>query len=229
MLADPAHWPDAAVPLLANLGFRLLEPVHAESDHGHLLIALRDRPTLRHFDPEVVTYYAPAPGGAAPATIDRRISTGPTRGERPALWGQVRVIDRVPVTNRFLTFGGDLRFAVVHPGLTILDLWSPAPIVRWGGHSQGTDPLTAAIGAFFGRLMVPVDFVAGAAEKIDTLLPEALYLAFLMDTKARAIRMRKRGAGETQLDFWLAAALARARSDTIACGAAERLLAELDL
>lgn len=228
-LKEPEHWPEAAASALANFGFRLIESDRSAGDDSHLLVALRDRPTLRHFDPESFAYYAPALEGAALATVDRRIAERSRAASRPALWGQVFVVDRVPVENRFITFGGDLRMAVVDRSLAILDLWSPAPIVRWGGHSQGTDALTEAIGAFFGRLMVPVDFAPGAAQRIDALLPAVLYRAFLIDAHARALQMRNHGATETPLDMWLAAALSRARSDAIACSAAQRLLAELDL
>lgn len=216
--------------MLADLGFRLVEADRLAPDDSHLLVALRDRPTLDHFDPETVAYYAPAGGGAAVASIDRRTPVVPgLRGVRRALWGHVHVIDRVPVENRFLTFGGDLRLARVSPTLTIVDLCSPAPIVRWGGHSQSVDGLSEAIGAFFGRLIVPVNFVAGAAQKIDALLPEVLYRAFLADAAERAASAMRRGAQPTALDGWLAVAWARARTDGPACQAALALLDELRL
>jgi hypothetical protein len=141
----------------------------------------------------------------------------------------VHVLDRIPVENRFLTFGGDLRMTTIDPTLTIVDLWSPAPMGRWGGHSQGTDALTQAIGAFFGRLIVPVDFVPGAAARIDALLPEVLYRAFLADARRRSAAAARRDAGPTDLDAWLAAAWARAQASSAACAAAEELLADLDL
>jgi hypothetical protein len=228
-LRDPGRWQAGAAAALADFGFRLIEPAPKPGDDGHLLVALRERPTLGHFDPESVVYYAPAAGGAARATLDRAQLGGMPGPSRSTLWGQVHVIDRIPVTNRFLTFGGTLRIAVVDPTLTILDLWSPAPIVRWGGHSQGTDQLTEAIGAFFGRLMIPVDFTPGAAERIDGLDPRILYLAFLHDAQSRNLEMRKHGAGETQLDRWLAAAMAHGRLDALGCAAARELLDDLSL
>jgi hypothetical protein len=229
-LEDPRHWPEAAASLVAELGFRLIEADRSADDDSHLLIALRDRPTLRHFDPEAVAYYRPVSGGAALTTIDRH-NPAPVggRSDRPVLWGHVHVLDRIPVENRFLTFGGDLRMATIDSTLTVADLWSPAPIVRWGGHSQGTDALTQAIGAFFGRLIVPVDFVPGAAARIDALLPEVLYRAFLADARRRASAAALLNAGRSDLDAWLAAAWARAQGSSAACAAAEELLADLDL
>ena len=227
-LEDPGRWADAAAALLADLGFRLVEPDRVGGDDSHLLLALRDLPTLRHFDPESVTYYARTRGGTRPTTLDRQTIAGPTaRLAAPALWGHIHVLDRLPVENQFLTFGGDVRVVAIDPALSVVDLWSPAPIVRWGGHSQGTDSLAERIGAFFGRLIVPVDFVPGAAERIDGTLPEVLYRAFLADAVTRTERAARRGAIAAELDGWLVAAWTRARADTIATAAARELLAEL--
>jgi hypothetical protein len=228
-LEDPRSWPEAAAALLAELGYRLVDPEPGAGDDNHLLVALRDSPTERHFDPELVAYYAPTGRVAALATLDR--STATRRGWRDcrALWGHVHVVDRIPVENRFLTFGGSLRMAQVDPTLTVIDLWSPAPIVRWGGHSQATDTLAEAMGAFFGRLIVPVDFVAGAAERIDALSPDVLYRAFLIDVLDRDRRAARRGATPTPLHDWLLGAWRHAADDPTACAAARALLDEVGL
>jgi hypothetical protein len=229
-LQDPARWPVAAASLLADLGFRLVPPQAPMREPWHLLIALRGQPTGRHFDPELVTFYAPAPDGAAMQTLDLRASGHPRAVvQRRALWGHVHVADRVPVENRFLTFGGDLRLAALDARLTVVDLVSPAPIVRWGGHSQGTDALAEAIGAFFGRLIVPIDFVGGAANRIDALPPGVLYRAFLADGLRRAAAAEQHGAERDGLGAWIATAWQRARSDPDACDAAQRLLRDLRL
>jgi hypothetical protein len=228
-LQDPRGWPDAAAALLAELGYRLVDPEPGPGDDNHLLIALRDQPTRLHFDPETVGYYAPTGRVAALTTLDRASATRRSWRDCRALWGHVHVIDRIPVENRFLTFGGDIRMAQVDPTLTVVDLWSPAPIVRWGGHSQRTDTLAEAIGAFFGRLIVPVDFVPGAAERIDGLLPEVLYRAFLIDVLAREGRAIRRGAAPTPLHDWLLAAWGQAKGDVQACAAAKSLLVDLGL
>lgn len=229
-LTDPAGWPRAAAALLADLGFRLVQPEALPGGDSHLLIALRRQPTFRHFDPESVTYYARTPRGTEPTTMDRRsLAAGSGRLMSPALWGHVHVLDRLPVENRFLMFGGELRAEALDPGLTVVDLCSPAPIVRWGGHSQGTDALAEAIGAFFGRLIVPVDFDPGAEERVDGTPPAVLYRAFLADMVARRARAARRGAVSSDLDGWLARAWRRARSDLPATEAALELLADLKL
>ena len=229
-LDDPAHWLEAARTLTENTGFLLLSPAGG-SDHGvsssHLLVALRDRPTLRHFDPESISFYAPFGGAAAPATVTRLDAR--VAGRRPVLWGHVHVVDRVPVENRFLTFGGSLELVPVDDAVVLAHLSSPAPIVRWGGHSQGIDGLTLAIGAFFGRLIVPVDFKPGAAGAIDAATPDVLFAAFLDDTMRRARGTRRLVGDPTELDRWLAAAWARIRSDAAVREAASALLDRIGL
>lgn len=228
-LEDAERWPEAAASLLADLGFRLI-PRDGEREAWHLLVALRETPDFGHFDPEMISYYAPSALGAAVATFDRSsaLAGSNRRSERVALWGHIHVVDRIPVENRFLTFGGQLRIAAVESTATVVDLVSPAPIVRWGGHSQGTDELTEAIGAFFGRLMVPIDFVPGAAERIDAVSPGVLYRAFLADGLRRIAAAERHGVERSGLGSWIAAAWMRARRDAAACEAGQRLLRELD-
>jgi hypothetical protein len=227
-LDDTATWPGAAASLLARLGFRLVGPSSLGGGGSHLLVALRDRPTLDHFDPEALAYFASDGDRAALTTLDRRaVLADNGAASRRVLWGHVHVVDRLPVENRFLTFGGELRVAPVDSKLTVLDLHSPAPIVRWGGHSQVTDTLTDAIGAFFARLMVPIDFVPGAESRIDALAPEVLYHAFLLDWRARAARAERHGAEPGPLAGWAGAACRRACIDAEARRSAEALLAEL--
>jgi hypothetical protein len=230
LLRHQDRWHEAASALVADLGFRLVEGRGGSDDDSHLLVALRDRPTLRHFDPESVSYYAPVAGGAKLTTLDstHRGPFGAT-GDTPLLWGQVLVVDRIPVHNRFLTFGGSVRSSNVDPGLTLLDLWSPVPMVRWGGHSQGTDSLTQAIGAFFARLMVPIDFNPGAEARIDATSPDVLYRAFLVDATRRARQAASRGFAGTDLEAWLTGALRHARADATSLAAAHDLLDYLDL
>ena len=229
LLDDPRGWSRAAAALLADLGFRLIsDPIAAGT--SHLLVAIRDRPTLEHFDPEDVAYFAMTGSRGSMVRVDRRLIDEPEEAfDTPVLWGHVHVTDRVPVENRFLTFGGTLRGAVIDDELAVLDLVSPAPIVRWGGHSQGVDPLADAIGAFFGRLIVPIDFEPGVEARIDGLRPGALYCAFLLDWQRRIERADRRGYEASSLRHWVARALRRAQSDAADAGAAEQLLGELAL
>jgi hypothetical protein len=58
---------------------------------------------------------------------------------------------------------------------------SPAPILRRGGHSQGWDPAATDLGAFFGRLMVAVDYAPGFEALVAAADPIARYAAFVAD------------------------------------------------
>jgi hypothetical protein len=223
-LRDPDGWGPAAARLLADLGFTLINSHRGAAALSHLLIALRDHPSLAHFDPELVSYYEPADDRGQLVTLDRR--TAGTEPVRTVLWGHVHLVDRLGIENRFLTFGGELRTAEVDPDTTILDLRSPGPIVRWGGHSQGADELAGEIGAFFGRLIVPVDLRPGAESRIDGLPPEVLYAAFVLDLSARLASARAHGSSWSELDGWLSVERLRLRADAGAWLAAKLFLAD---
>jgi hypothetical protein len=209
-LADARRWSAAAADLLRNLGFSLINSDRPGSVAGaHLLVALRAAPTLEHFDPDLVRFYEPGAERARLVEIDRR---GPAEVvERRVLWGHVHVVDRLGVENRFLSFGGPLRSALLGDDLTVLDLRSPGPIVRWGGHSQGADSLAGSIGAFFGRLIVHVDFDPGAEARLAAAPPAVLYAAFLIDAAARRPRLGDAGLPPSGAPRWIATEGARVR------------------
>jgi hypothetical protein len=223
-LAELGEWPRAAARLLADLGFTLVDGDRPGRLGSHLLVALRPWPTGRHFDPESIRFYGPADGRGRLVEIDRHAAV--SSPSRKVLWGHVHVVDRFGIENRFLTFGGTLRSA--RDGDTALvDLWSPGPIVRWGGHSQGTDDITGQIGAFFGRLIVPFDFTTGAEGLLDGLPPTILYAAFLTDLARRLASRRARGAEGERLEAWVAAERRRLGQDAIMWATAHVLLQEL--
>jgi len=149
--------PEAA-RLLAHLGF---EVVHGdrpgETGGANLLVGLRATPTLETSLP-----------------VDGAYS-----------WGTLRVIDRLEEMNTFMTFGGRLRVEALGPTLSIAVFASPGPIVRWSGHSQPIDALTGYVGAFFARLMIPIDFTPGAEALVATAPVLTLFAAFLADLQAR--------------------------------------------
>jgi hypothetical protein len=224
--AGPRSWATAAADVVADLGFSLLDSHRPGKMGSHLVVALRDAPTQRHFDPEAVACYLPSGGRGAMVTLDRAAAL--RQPERRVLWGHVHVVDRFAIENRFLTFGGQLRAAAVEPGLTVLDLVSPGPIVRWGGHSQGTDRLAAEIGAFFGRLMIPVDLRQGTESLVDRLPPIVLYAAFLLDLGRRLAPERIRGLDD-ELQAWLTMERTRVEAQAPAWRAARSLLGDLGL
>jgi hypothetical protein len=146
-LADPAAWASAAAELLAELGFSLVNGDDPTEPGGaNLLVALRPRPTLVHFDPEVVRFWRFDGRRGSQAEL--------TRTSRPPAvaafsWGRIEVVDRLLVENQFIGFGGELRVADTPDGTRLVHFHSPAPILRWAGHSQGVDAMTDEVGAFF--------------------------------------------------------------------------------
>lgn len=186
---------------LAHLGFELRDGSRPGTVPGpRLLVALRDRPTLEHFDPEEVTFWEVRGGRGRLACFDRDMELPCSR---PFSWGRIHVSDRIPVSNEFLSFGGTLLADRLDERTVLLAFTSPAPIQRWAGHSQGVDPYADDIGAFFGRLMVPVDFQPDAEARIAAADPEALYAAFL----AHGERRLRPGSALRQADPALAQVL----------------------
>ncbi|MCI0584878.1 MAG: hypothetical protein L0227_18645 [Chloroflexi bacterium] len=227
---DPgAGWVARSADALRDLGFTLLNSDHPASPGGsQLVVALRSQPTLRHFDPELLTCWVAAAGRGRPLPIDRHTHAG----ERAILWGHLHVVDRLGVENRFLTFGGPLRIADIDASLRVVQHLSPGPVVRWGGHSQGFDALAGEIGAFFGRLIVPVDYLDGGEARLAAEPPEHLYAAFLRDSAARRREATRRvdPDRDSQLRSWIGAETSRIRGSQPGWWeAAGTLLDDLDL
>ena len=174
---------DEAVRHVEHLGFLDVNGTSPQAPGGaNLVVALRERPTLIHFDPERVEHWVAADGRGRPAEITRATAV-PL--ERPFSWGTIRVVDRLEVFNSFLTFGGIVRVAARDPTTTVAILASHAPILRSTGHSQGVDLSTGEVGAFFARMMIPIDFTPGAEARIAASSPMALYSAFHASVQAR--------------------------------------------
>jgi len=175
---------DEARRRLAPWGFQ----AHADLPDGpgpaFLLVALRAAPTLRHYDPEVVEYWATEKGRGSRRVLSR---TTPMPVSETFSWGSIRLVDRLGVTNDYVTFGGRLDAAEVEDAV-IAAFASPAPILRRGGHSQGWDRGADAVGAFFARLMVQVDFTPGFEARLADSPPLSRYAAFVRDARTRCAR-----------------------------------------
>lgn len=191
MTQDPARSapPLPGVPIaeaarhVERLGFNDVNGTAPQAPGGaNLVVALRVRPTLEHFDPERIEYWVHAGGRGQPAEITRKT---PVPLEREFAWGRIRVVDRLEVFNSFLTFGGRLRAAALDPATTIVVFSSHAPILRATGHSQRVDLSTGEVGAFFARMRVPVDFEPGAEQLIASVSSMAVYAAFHASVEAR--------------------------------------------
>ena len=99
-------------------------------------------------------------------------------------WGLIRIVDRLHVTNEYLTFGGRLSAALVD-GVVVAVFTSPAPLLRRGGHSQGWDEGAEKVGAFFSRFLLAVDVAPGFETRAAQADPITRYAAFLADAMAR--------------------------------------------
>lgn len=174
---DPAE----AAPLVAQLGFLAHCDLPDRPGPAWLLVALRDYATLRHYDPEVVDYWVSKDDRGSRRTLTRH-SRLPV--EEDFSWGMIRIVDRLRVTNAYLTFGGHLSADLVD-GVVVAVFTSPAPLLRRGGHSQGWDRGAETLGAFFGRFLLAIDYAPGFERRAALADPISRYAAFVSDTVAR--------------------------------------------
>jgi hypothetical protein len=199
-LADPARWAAAAAALMTDLGFSLVNGDDPTAPGGaNLLIALRATPTLRHFDAESVSWWRFDGEHGQEQVLDR--STALPRS-LPFSWGRIRIVDRLGIENDWLGFGGTLRVADVDAATRLVQFHAQAPIYRWAGHSQGVDWLTDEVGAFFGRLRIPIDFRPGAEQLVGEADPRALYAAFTQDAWHRFAATTRVADAEPDLAAW---------------------------
>lgn len=218
--APSALTPDVATAavLLSEWGFLAEPDLPDRPGPAYLLVALRDAPTLRHYDPELVEYWVSEGGKGTRRELDRRT---PLPVETAFSWGLIRITDRLDVTNEYVTFGGTLTAAEVD-GMTVAVFTSPAPLLRRGGHSQGWDHGAASLAAFFGRLIVAVDFTPGFEALAASVDPITRYAAFIRDLVGRY--RRSPTLRDQHLDLWVllqseARRLERDRPDAWTAGA----------
>lgn len=169
--------------LVADLGFLVRWDVPARDRDAVLVVALRETPTERHYDPERIVIWRTGP--------DRRgvraelAFTNPMPLRMTFSWGPIEIIDRLGVANAFVSFGGHLVGERVRPGTAVVTLRSDAPILRRGGHSQRYDRIAAEITAFFGRLRAAIDARPALEALLASATPLERYAAFLRHDGAR--------------------------------------------
>ena len=188
--------PASAAALMTNLGFLASSDLPDRPGPATLLVALREVPTLHHYDPEVVQYWTTQSGRGLPRTLTRETHL-PVETEFS--WGLIRIVDRLHVTNEYLTFGGHLSAALVD-GVVVAVFRSAAPLLRRGGHSQVWDLGADTVGAFFSRFLLAVDYGPGFEDLAGKATPVSRYAAFLIDAMAR-YRASPRLRGE-QPELW---------------------------
>lgn len=188
--------PVGAAASLADLGFLANPDLPDRQGPAYLLVAMRESPTLRHYDPEAVEYWVSEGGRGVRRTLTRS-SRLPIDTEFS--WGLIRIVDRLKVSNEYLTFGGRL-FAGLVDGAVLAVFTSPAPILRRGGHSQGWDQGADSLGAFFSRFLLAVDYAPGfeaLAADADPVTRYAAFVGNVMDRYRASPTLRSE-----QTDLW---------------------------
>jgi hypothetical protein len=174
--------PSLAAELLADWGFLADPDLPDRPGPAYLLVAIRAKPTLRHYDPELVEYWVTDDKDHGVNETITFASRLPRSGEFS--WGRISVIDRKGVANRYLSFGGTLRAERIN-GEVICVFESPAPLLRRGGHSQGWDTGAHSVGGFFGRFRAAAGYQHEFERRAAHTDPVTRYSAFVNEFVTR--------------------------------------------
>ena len=174
--------PPLASELLADWGFLADPDLPDRPGPAFLLVAIRAKPTLKHYDPELVEFWITGARGFGV----RETLTYASRLPRDTSfsWGRITVCDRKGVVNQYLSFGGTLRADRID-GEVICVFESPAPLLRRGGHSQGWDTGAHSVGGFFGRFRAAAGYQHEFEELAAATDPVTRYAAFVAELMAR--------------------------------------------
>jgi hypothetical protein len=167
----------------AHLGFLLVSPFPPGARDAELVVSIRREPTAQHFDPEVVRFWRTGQDRRGHPIELEFGSALPVSGT--FAWGKIELVDRFGVENCFVTHGGTFQADRLGDQKVLAMFRSPAPILRMGGHSQSADEMALELAAFFGRVMVPIDFDPGVEEAIAAADPLTRYAAFVAFTSER--------------------------------------------
>jgi hypothetical protein len=180
--ADGVITPAEGLGFVADLGFELVHGDRPDRPGGaNLVVAFRERPTEHHFDPEAAVYWAMEHGRG----LRRELDLSFTLPDPGVAWGTIVLRDRLGIVNTFLTFGGVVRIADPDRATRVAVFGSPAPIERWGGHSQEHGVRVDEAGAFFGRLRAAVGADPAVEALVGATAPLTLYAAHICDVRAR--------------------------------------------
>jgi len=163
---------------MENWGYYLLPRPHPYCPgYTGLLIAIREKPTQAHFDPELIRLYIRGEDGLAERVTLRLESPIRSRDVCP---GRVILLDRKEKRVDFFTFGGSLEVAST-PGERVYSLRSPAPIMEISNFEVGlADDLVFEIEAMIGEVRARWgEDEEGFAWRIAHVDPLQLYIASL--------------------------------------------------
>lgn len=173
--------PVTAADMLTYWGFLAHADLEDHDGPSYLLVAIRRVPTRQHYDPEQLDYWVTDGGRGTQASLTK-MSTLPV--DVSTTWGMLRVVDRLAVSNEWLSFGGRLNASQVD-GNIIAVFTSSAPLLRMGGHSQGWDEGAPSVAAFFARVRA----AAGVDRRFEALEgtadPQDRYSCFVADFARR--------------------------------------------
>ena len=225
--ADGVITPAEGLGFVADLGFELVHGDRLGTPGGaNLIVAFREQPSDHHFDPESATYWAAEHGRGVKRDLDRSTAL-PDPG---FAWGRIVLTDRLGVVNTVLTFGGVVRLADTDQSTRVAVFGSPAPIERWGGHSQEHGVRADEVGAFFGRLRASICAGVALEALASSAAPLTLYAALICDVRARIEEHPTLGEARPGLVAWSREELATLEATAPASlPAAHALLAALAL
>lgn len=164
----------AAHQLVEDLGFLLVPGRPFADGCAYLMISIRRTPTLAHFDPELVDYWATQDGRGMPLEVDSSVPPG----RRDFSWGEIHIVDRLGAENIFAAFGGQLEVGRYEDG-RVLVFSSEAPIVARGGHSQSWEAEAHEIDAFIAQLRAAAVPRSQLERHLAEVSPVARYAAFI--------------------------------------------------
>jgi hypothetical protein len=144
--------PPSAAPLVANLGFLASPDLPDRPGPAYLLVAVRDAPTLHHYDPEAVAYWVSDAGRGRRRTLTRATAlpgafarTTRPNGRMARLSGAKPPGDPEPVAQGLVRAGHDWRLhALDRRGLRLYRLAWSHPSRPTGSRLQGRMALSSA-------------------------------------------------------------------------------------
>jgi hypothetical protein len=166
--------------LLDEVGFLIVPGAPLTSGPSYLFVALRPKPTLRHFDPERIGFWVSGTHHGHATELSWLTHDPPVCDYAP---GQIRIIDGRNVTNDFASFGGTLLTARLRE-VKVCVFRSEAPILAADGRSQPWDPGARESLAFLAGLRGNTDPAELEAE-VERLSPMVRYAAFVHDSLLR--------------------------------------------
>jgi hypothetical protein len=169
--------------LMENWGYYLLPKSHPDSPgYTGLLVAIRKKPTEKHFDPQTMRLRLRDKHNEAKWTTLGLHSPVelPIKASLHACPGEVILRDRTDKRANFFVFGGSLE-AVSVPSETVYSLRSPAPILQLTDDPETVpDQLASETQALIGELQVRWGSdEEGFARRLAQVDPLQFYVATL--------------------------------------------------